>query len=108
VEIDGVFHPLEAAGSGGELVVYVRDNGIGVPEAQRAHLFERFFRAKAETVTAEGTGLGLSIVRETMESLGGHAWAEFPGDGTTRFAFSLPSRREQDAAAAGVMRDTAV
>ena len=108
VEIDGVFHPLEAAGSGGELVVYVRDNGIGVPEAQRAHLFERFFRAKAETVTAEGTGLGLSIVRETMESLGGHAWAEFPGDGTTRFAFSLPSRREQDAAAAGVMRDAAV
>lgn len=107
VEIDGVFHPLEVAGSGGELVVHVRDNGIGVPEDQRAHLFERFFRARAETVTADGTGLGLSIVRETMESLGGHAWAEFPGDGTTRFAFSLPSRREQDAAAAGVTRESA-
>lgn len=108
VEIDGVLHPLEAAGGGGELVVHVRDNGIGVPEAQRAHLFERFFRARTETVTAEGTGLGLSIVRETMESLGGHAWAEFPSDGTTRFAFSLPSRREQDAAAAGVTRDSTV
>lgn len=106
VEIDGVFHPLQAAGGGGELVVHVRDNGIGVPEEQRPHLFERFFRAQAETVTTEGTGLGLSIVLETMESLGGHAWAEFPGDGTTRFAFSLPSRREQDAAAAGITRDS--
>lgn len=106
VEVDGVFHPLEAAGGGGELVVHVRDNGIGVPAQQRAHLFERFFRAQDETVTAEGTGLGLSIVRETMESLGGHAWAEFPEDGTTRFVFSLPSRRENDAAAAGVTRDS--
>lgn len=108
VEIDGALHPLEAAGGGGELVVRVRDNGIGVPEEQREHLFERFFRAQPETVTAEGTGLGLNIVRETMESLGGHAWAEFPADGTTLFAFSLPSRREQDAAAAGVMRDSTV
>lgn len=108
VEIDGVLHPLDASGRGGELVVYVRDNGIGVPEAQREHLFERFFRAQTETVTAEGTGLGLSIVRETMESLGGHAWAEFTADGTTQFIFSLPSRREQDAAAAGVTRDSIV
>jgi signal transduction histidine kinase len=107
VEIDGTFHPLEAAGGGGELVVHVRDNGIGVPPQQREHLFQRFFRAQDDTVTAEGSGLGLSIVRETMESLGGHAWAEFPDDGTTRFVFSLPSRREHDAAAAGVTRDSA-
>jgi len=106
VEIDGTFHALEAAGTGGELVVHVRDNGIGVPPEQREHLFQRFFRAQDDTVTADGTGLGLSIVRETMESLGGHAWAEFPDDGTTRFVFSLPSRREHDAAAAGITRSS--
>ena len=79
------------------VVVQVRDNGRGVPENHRTRLFERFFRAGAETVTGvEGTGLGLSIVRETVESLGGEAWAEFP-EGETIFAFSLPSRRAADA-----------
>jgi signal transduction histidine kinase len=88
-------------------VVRVRDNGIGVPEPSRAKLFRQFYRAHGETVTeVEGTGLGLSIVRETAESLGGSAWAEFPEDGGTVFAFSLPSRREEDAAAAGVTRAT--
>jgi signal transduction histidine kinase len=78
------------------VVVEVRDNGLGVPLAQRERLFERFFRAGVESVSGvEGTGLGLSIVRETVEALGGHAWADFP-DGTSVFAFSLPVRRSSD------------
>jgi signal transduction histidine kinase len=90
---------------GGELIVRVRDNGIGVPDAARGRLFEQFYRAHGESVTGiEGSGLGLSIVRETVESLGGRAWAEFPDEGGTIFAFSLPSRREEDAAAAGTRR----
>ena len=87
-----------------ELIIRVRDNGIGVPQAARPHLFERFFRAHGEETEAEGTGLGLSIVRETVESLGGQAWAEFPDAGGTIFAFSLPSRRTEDAASAGTRR----
>ncbi len=79
----------------GEIVVRVRDNGIGVPADLRERLFERFYRAH-ETVTAiEGTGLGLSIVRETAQALGGRAWAEFPEEGSV-FAFSLPDRRSGD------------
>jgi signal transduction histidine kinase len=89
----------------GELIVRVRDNGLGVPEAVRDRLFEQFFRAHRETVTGvEGTGLGLSIVRDTIVSLGGRTWAEFPEEGGSVFAFSLPSRREEDAAAAGTRR----
>lgn len=95
--------------TGGDLVVRVRDNGIGVPTAARERLFEQFYRAHGETVTGiEGSGLGLSIVRETVESLGGRAWAEFPDSGGTIFAFSLPSRREEDAAAAGTRRPEVV
>jgi signal transduction histidine kinase len=88
----------------GELIVRVRDNGLGVPPNAREHLFEQFFRAHNDSVTAEGTGLGLNIVQETVASLGGRTWAEFPAEGGSVFAFSLPSRRVEDAAAAGTRR----
>jgi signal transduction histidine kinase len=94
-----------AAPARGELIIRVRDNGLGVPEAQREQLFQQFYRAHQETVTdVAGTGLGLSIVRETVESLGGRAWVEFPDEGGTVFAVAFPSRREEDAAAAGTHR----
>lgn len=92
---------------GGHLVVCVRDNGIGVPAFARSRLFQQFYRAHDDTVTGiEGTGLGLSIVRETVEALGGSAWAQFPPEGAA-FFFSLPSRRAEDAAAAGTRRPIA-
>lgn len=80
---------------GCEVVVRVRDNGLGVPEEKRGQLFQRFFRAHDDTVTSEeGTGLGLSIVRETMQSLGGRAWAEWDGDEGAVFALALPCASE--------------
>jgi signal transduction histidine kinase len=79
-----------------ETVVEVRDNGLGVPEAKRAELFSRFFRAHEETnLEIEGTGLGLSIVRDTATALGGRAWADFHDDGTA-FFFTMPHRRSED------------
>ena len=103
VEISGELH--YASNSEGELIVRVADNGLGIPQESRGQLFRRFYRAHEDTVTeAEGSGLGLNIVRETAESLGGTAWAEFPETGLTVFAFSFPSRREEDAAAAGTRR----
>ncbi len=94
-----------AGTDGGELVVRVTDNGLGVPPDARGRLFDLFYRAHGETVTGiEGTGLGLSIVRETVEALGGRVWVEFPEAGGSVFAFSLPSRRAEDAATAGTKR----
>lgn len=91
---------------GESLVVEVRDNGVGVPEEARAHLFERFFRAQEQSVTGvEGTGLGLSIVRETVESIGGRAWAEANGSEGSTFAFAIPSRRGEVAPAAKMSQD---
>jgi two-component system, OmpR family, phosphate regulon sensor histidine kinase PhoR len=75
------------------VVVRVRDNGIGVPADKRDKLFERFFRAHEGMTSIEGTGLGLNIVREAAESMGGHAWAEYPDDGGSIFAIALPLRR---------------
>ncbi|HEX6308589.1 MAG TPA: HAMP domain-containing sensor histidine kinase [Longimicrobiales bacterium] len=76
-----------------EIVVRVRDNGIGVPPDARPHLFERFFRAHGDAHT-EGTGLGLNLVQETVQALGGRAWAEFDEGTGSAFVFTLPSRRE--------------
>jgi len=82
--------------SGSETVVEVSDNGLGVPEAKRLELFNRFFRAHEESNgEIEGTGLGLSIVRDTVTALGGKAWADFREDGTT-FVFTMPHRRAED------------
>ena len=75
-----------------EIVVRVRDNGLGVPLEKRDRLFERFYRAHETISEVEGTGLGLSIVRDTAGSQGGRAWAEFP-EGGSEFSFSLPDHR---------------
>jgi signal transduction histidine kinase len=94
VEVSGALE----AGPGGapEVVVRVRDNGLGVPAEQRAGLFGRFFRAHEHSAQhVEGTGLGLSIVLETVRALGGRAWATFPEVGT-EFAFAIPERRGQE------------
>ena len=90
------------------MIVEVRDNGIGIPSEARDKLFDRFFRAvKGDAaVEVEGTGLGLSIVRETVEMLGGRAWAESSPSGGSLFAFSLPCRRSADGFSTS--QDTAV
>ncbi|HUF13380.1 MAG TPA: sensor histidine kinase [Longimicrobiales bacterium] len=86
-------HWSDADAPEGELVVEVRDNGIGVPPDRRAGLFGRFYRAHDTVVP--GTGIGLSIVMETAQSLGGRAWVEFDDEGSA-FKFSLPARRRVD------------
>jgi signal transduction histidine kinase len=94
---------------GESLVVEVRDNGLGVPPEARDKLFQRFFRAHEATVTGvEGTGLGLSIVRETVESIGGRAWAESNPSGGSTFAFAIPCRRGETTARITEMSDVAM
>jgi signal transduction histidine kinase len=61
---------MSARVEGGEAVIQVADEGIGIPPDELPRIGERFFRAS--TVTSEqGTGLGLAITREILELHGG-------------------------------------
>lgn len=53
-----------------ECIVTVKDNGIGIPQADHKHLFEPFFRAN-NTGTIPGTGLGLNIILRYVTLMGG-------------------------------------
>lgn len=69
----------------GHAVVSVSDNGIGIPEADLPHIFERFYRVdKARARSEGGTGLGLAICQSVVEAHGGQMLARSqPAHGTT-------------------------
>ncbi|HEY7516465.1 MAG TPA: ATP-binding protein, partial [Vicinamibacteria bacterium] len=74
----------------GELVrISVRDQGVGVPEAHRARIFDRFHQAHPDHRFA-GMGLGLHISREIVEMHGGRIEARFPSDGGVEMIVTLP------------------
>jgi PAS domain S-box-containing protein len=69
----------------------VADSGIGIPEADQAHLFERFHRVEgASARTHEGTGIGLALVAELVHAHGGNVSVlSTLGEGST-FGVELP------------------
>lgn len=73
------------------VVLSVRDEGVGIPVADHARVFERFYKVdRARQRGLGGTGLGLAIARHIVEAHGGRLWLESTeGNGST-FSFSLP------------------
>ncbi|MFZ5776222.1 MAG: sensor histidine kinase [Thermodesulfobacteriota bacterium] len=81
---------------GNNLVVRVRDSGVGIAGEDLEKIFCHFHQgANLDTLTdkPKGTGLGLAICRQIIDHHGGRIWAESRvGQGST-FSFSLPLRR---------------
>ena len=74
---------------GAEVIVSVRDTGVGIPEADLTRVFERFYRVdKARAREAGGTGLGLAIVKHLVEAQGGRVWVESRQPGGSAFFLS--------------------
>jgi signal transduction histidine kinase len=71
------------------LVLTVKDEGIGIPEADLKHLFEAFHRA-ANVGTIAGTGLGLTITKEAVELHGGTITVDSRVGHGTAFIVRIP------------------
>ncbi|WP_235738930.1 sensor histidine kinase [Nocardioides alcanivorans] len=74
---------------GSHVELWVRDSGDGVPEADRARIFDRFARSNVRSGD-EGFGLGLSLVRAIAEAHDGTVSHEPEPDGGSRFLLTLP------------------
>ena len=76
----------------GRVYIAVSDNGIGIPDEDLPHVFDRFYRVdKMRSREVGGTGLGLSIVKDTIENRGGTITAGHGEGGVgTVFTVTLP------------------
>jgi two-component system sensor histidine kinase NblS len=82
----GVFFDRRAS----EVRIDVTDNGIGIPEEELDHVFDRFYRVERKVHTIKGTGLGLTIVKKIVEKQGGKVSVKSAlGEGST-FSIVLP------------------
>jgi signal transduction histidine kinase len=72
--------------------VTVEDQGPGIPEAERQHLFERFYRGtrSGQRESSDGTGLGLSLVAQHVRLHGGTVHIDGAPGGGSRFVIELP------------------
>lgn len=113
---------LKYAKDGGEVVISsyvegkwvcvdVRDRGPGIPEEERARIFERFFRGEAARAShTRGSGIGLSLVDHIASSHGGDVCVESPAwpDGRgVAFVLRLPIARSQKPSTSPAARKTA-
>ncbi|HEX8457341.1 MAG TPA: HAMP domain-containing sensor histidine kinase [Pyrinomonadaceae bacterium] len=78
------------------LAVRVRDQGIGIPQAQLKRIFHRFYRVPGRFMArVKGTGLGLFIVQSLVKKHGGRVYAESEGEGRgSTFTVLLPRAEE--------------
>jgi PAS domain S-box-containing protein len=80
---------LSCSKSGENLKVSIQDEGIGIPDEDQRHLFDRFFRA-SNAINIQGTGLGLNIVKRYLDLLNGSiSFTSEYGKGST-FTIHLP------------------
>ena len=71
--------------------VDIIDKGIGIPEAEQHHLFDRFFRA-SNSGAIQGTGLGLNIVQKYLELIGGTITYKSELNKGSTFTFTIPKQ----------------
>ena len=80
---------VRAWAEGDEVVVTVRDTGVGVAMEDQARIFEAFQRGDRR-VSVEGTGLGLTLSKRFVELHGGRIWVDSVVGAGSTFGFAIP------------------
>ncbi len=73
-----------------EVIVSVGDRGHGIPESERAKIFEKFYRLSVDRSRVPGTGMGLTIARQIVEAHSGRISVESRSGGGSIFSVFLP------------------
>jgi len=88
---------VNAGREGGEMHLFVRDQGYGIEPEELDKIFEEFYRTrKARELERDGTGLGLSIIKRAVESLGGRLTVYSELNKGTTFHIFLPAGGENE------------
>jgi PAS domain S-box-containing protein len=74
---------------GEEAIISIQDEGLGISEEDKAHLFTSFFRGR-NVINIQGTGLGLHIVKRYLDLLGGSVTLESTLGTGTNITFTIP------------------
>lgn len=72
-----------------KMVFHIKDQGIGIPEKDQKHVFERYFRSENVLLT-QGTGIGLNIVKAHLENMGGLIYFKSIENQGSTFSVELP------------------
>lgn len=76
-----------------DLYFKISDQGIGIPEKDKKHIFERYFRAE-NALLNQGTGIGLNIIKVHLENLGGNIRFESEQNKGSIFFVKIPIKQE--------------
>ena len=89
---DGGAITMEAEQKGDQIIISVKDTGIGITLGDQEKIFEEFYQVKGSIVNkTAGTGLGLSLTKRLVEMHGGKIRVESEGEGKgSKFSFTLP------------------
>jgi signal transduction histidine kinase/ActR/RegA family two-component response regulator len=80
-----------------DIVFYVKDSGVGIPQERLDSIFDRFVQGDLSTTRAhEGSGLGLAIVKAYIEMLKGNIYVHSEESRGTSFIFSIPYLRADE------------
>jgi PAS domain S-box-containing protein len=89
---------VDVTGSEDKVVISIKDSGIGIPNEDIPHLFQKFYRVdNVDTREIGGTGLGLYLCRRLAETMGGRLWVESEYKKGSTFFVELPRIDTQDA-----------
>ena len=79
---------------GDQIILNVRDNGPGIPAADQAHIFDKFYRGSNISEQITGSGLGLAIVKTIVDNHQGRIWVESAEGRGSSFFIVLPVSAE--------------